>query len=338
MSVAPRPLLTGFRSLLAASISALLLVSCASDPPRRDPTGALFPTVRGESLDGGSLETVERRLRVLAYNVYYVFDHGNEVEAGSNWIREQAPDLVALQELTNIPESRLKELAAGWGHEHSALLKTSGFSVGLTSHHEIVVVERLREGLHHGSLHALVDGVHVFVVHLSPFKWEVRRDEATRLLGRIAPLLEAGAEVLVLGDFNALSSDDRALLEAQPGVLEKALASDEKHDHVTNLRDGALDFTVMQAFFDAGLCDAALPFLEATGDTRWTFTTGIWTEEKSSPPEGGTRIDFVLADPVLARTATGARIVREGIVNRTSDHYPVIVDFLRMVERGTEGP
>jgi len=56
MSVAPRPLLTGSRSLLAASISALLLVSCASDPPRRDPTGALFPTVRGESLDGASLE------------------------------------------------------------------------------------------------------------------------------------------------------------------------------------------------------------------------------------------------------------------------------------------
>jgi hypothetical protein len=41
-------------------------------------------------------ETAERRLRVLVYNVYYVFDHGKEVEAGSAWIREQAPDLVAL--------------------------------------------------------------------------------------------------------------------------------------------------------------------------------------------------------------------------------------------------
>ena len=278
-------------------------------------------------------EPSERRLRVLAYNVYYVFDHGKEVEAGSAWIREQAPDLVALQELTNIAEERLEELAAGWGHEHAALLKTSGFSVGLTSAKEIVVVDRLLEGLHHGCLHAQVDGIHVFVVHLSPFRWEVRRDEARLLLAHIEPLLEAGHEVLVLGDFNALSPSDRALLEAQPEVLEKARASDAKHDHVTNLRDGALDFSVMQAFLDAGLQDPALPFLEARGDTRWTFTTGIWTEEKTTPPDTGTRIDFILADPTLARAAQNAQVVRTGIVNRTSDHYPVLIDFARDVRR-----
>ena len=277
--------------------------------------------------------STERSLRVLAYNVLYVFDHGNEIEAGSDWIRGQAPDVVALQELTSIPESRLEELAAGWGHEYSALLKTSGFSVGLTSDREIVVVERLLDGLHHGCLHAQVDGIHVFVVHLSPFKWEVRRNEAALLLEHITPLLDAGAEVLVLGDFNALSPDDRALLEAEPRVLEKALASDAKHDHVTNLRDGALDFSVMQAFLDAGLQDTALPFLEATGATRWTFTTGIWTEEKTTPPEYGTRIDFILASPALTRAAKDAQVVRAGVVNRTSDHYPVVVDFARAVER-----
>jgi len=290
----------------------------------------------GNSLDdpnGPQAPSTERRLRVLAYNVLYVFDHGKEVEAGSRWIRDQEPDLVALQELTNIPESRLEELAAGWGHEHSALLKTSGFSVGLTSNREIEVVDRLLDGLHHGCLHARVDGIHVFVVHLSPFRWEVRRSEAELLLEHILPLLESGAEVLVLGDFNALSPDDRALLEAQPEVLEKALASDAKHEHVTNLRDGALDFSVMQAFFDAGLRDVALPFLEASEETRWTFTTGIWTEEKAEAPEGGTRIDFVLADPELAGAATGARVVRDGVVNRTSDHYPVVVDFVLRPER-----
>jgi exodeoxyribonuclease-3 len=193
------------------------------------------------------------------------------------------------------------------------------------------VVDRLLEGLQHGCLHAQVAGIHVFVVHLSPFRWKVRRDEARLLLAHIEPLLEAGHEVLVLGDFNALSPSDHALIEAQPEVLEKERANDAKHDHVTNLRDGALDFSVMEAFLDAALQDPALPFLEARGDTRRTFTTGIWTEEKTGPPNTGTRIDFILADPTLARAAQDAQIVRIGIVNRRSDHYPVLVDFARDV-------
>ena len=272
-------------------------------------------------------------LRVLCYNTYYVFSNGTEVEAATAWISEQAPDVVALQELTNIEDARLAELAAGWGHGHSALLKTSGFSVGLTSRYPIEVVDRLLDGLHHGSLHARVRGIDVFVVHLSPFEWKVREREAALLLAKIKPLLDQGEEVLVLGDFNALSAKDKRLLDAQPELMEKARNSEVEHDHVRNLRDGEFDYGVMQRFFDAGLQDVVLPQFEGVGqkagESRWTFTTGIWTEEKSSAPEGGNRIDFVLADATLARTVASAEIPRGGVLNRTSDHYPVIVDFDR---------
>lgn len=276
-----------------------------------------------------TLELVEPDppLRVLSYNVYYVFSEGTEVEAGTAWIAQQAPDMVALQELTDVSEERLVELAAGWGHGHSALLKTSGFSVGLTSKTPIEVVARLREGLHHGCLHARVDGIHVFVVHLSPFRWEVRSREAELLLAEIEPLLARGERVLVLGDFNALAPADLSLLEAQPELLPKARASDAEHAHVENLRDGAFDLSVMQRFLDAGLRDAALPFLEEPGVVRWTIPTGIWTKDKAEAPEGGRRVDYVLADPQLAAAATFARVVREGAVNRISDHYPVLVEF-----------
>ena len=57
------------------------------------------------------------------------------------------------------------------------------------------------------------------------------------------------------------------------------------------------------------------------------------TEEKTTPPEYGTRIDFILASPALTRAAKDAQVVRAGVVNRTSDHYPVVVDFARAVER-----
>ncbi|MEE2939213.1 MAG: endonuclease/exonuclease/phosphatase family protein [Planctomycetota bacterium] len=269
----------------------------------------------------------ERSLRFITYNVYYVFSRGTEVEAGSAWIASQEPDVVALQELTNISEARLAELAAGWDHDHSALLKTSGFSVGLTSVHPIEVVERALDGFHHGCLHARVSGIDVFVVHLSPFKWSVREREAEAILSRVEPLLDERRDVVVLGDFNALSGHDSIALTALPEQLEKARWSDAEHGHVENLRDGEFDFAVMQSFFDAGLVDQQERFLDRAPGARWTFTTGIWSEEKRDAPEGGTRIDYVLASPEMAARARCARVVREGVVNRTSDHYPVIVDF-----------
>lgn len=269
-------------------------------------------------------------LRFLSYNTYYVFSEGTQVDAATDWITRLSPDVVALQELTNITAARLSSLAAGWGHTHSALLKTSGFSVGLTSRLPIEVVDRIEDGLHHGCLHARVNGIHIFVVHLSPFEWSTRKREADLLLARIQPLLDQHEEVLVLGDFNALSPADRHLVEAQPGLLLKARASDAEHDHVQNLREGRFDYSVMQVFFDAGLKDAALSFLE---EPRWTIPTGIWTEAKTDPPEGGTRIDFVLADPGLARAAVSAHVSRNGVVNQMSDHYPVVVEFRRARQR-----
>jgi exodeoxyribonuclease-3 len=266
-------------------------------------------------------------LRVLNYNTYYVFSKGTQVDVATDWIAQQAPDVVALQELTNITDKRLSELAAGWGHEHSALLKTSGFSVGLTSEFPIEVVDKLLDGLHHGSLHARIGGIHFFVVHLSPFQWVTRTAEAKLILAKIQPLLERNQEVLVLGDFNALSPADRFLMAAQPNELQRARASDAKHDHVLNLKDGDFDYSVMQMFFDAGLEDVALEHLEESGAPRWTIPTGIWSEAKVDAPAGGTRIDFVLADPRLRSATVSAQIIRKGVVNQTSDHYPVLVNF-----------
>jgi endonuclease/exonuclease/phosphatase family metal-dependent hydrolase len=268
-------------------------------------------------------------LKVISYNTYYVFSEGTEVEAGSKWIAEQAPDVVALQELTNISDARLAELAAGWDHRHTALLKTSGFSVGLTSNSPIELLDSIREGMHHGALHVRIDGIHYFAVHLSPFRWSVRTTEAEILLSKIKPLIDRGEKVIVLGDFNAMSPADRELTDSLPNRLTKARTSDAKHDHVENLRDGAFDYSVMKRFFDAGLVDTTLPFLERSGATRWTCTTGIWSEAKTDPPSDGSRIDFILASPNLARSSIDSHIPRAGILNRTSDHYPVCVEFKR---------
>ena len=69
-------------------------------------------------------------LRVMSYNTWYVFAKGKEQPAGKAFVKSQTPDVVALQELTNIKPEKLQEFATAWDHPHSSLLKTNGFSVG----------------------------------------------------------------------------------------------------------------------------------------------------------------------------------------------------------------
>ena len=72
-------------------------------------------------------------LKVVNWNVLYGFNHQKSVKQGANWIKKQAADVVALQELNGHNQARLEEVAAEWGHDHAAILKKGGFPVGLTS-------------------------------------------------------------------------------------------------------------------------------------------------------------------------------------------------------------
>ena len=265
-------------------------------------------------------------LRVMTYNIWYVFAHGEEIEAGKEWVDSQTPDVVALQELTHIRSETLQGLADGWGHPHSSLLKTSGFSVGLTSRWPIEVVEKRLEGMHHGYLHAKTAGVHYFAVHLSPFRWEVRTAEADILLGKIRPLLDAGERVVVLGDFNANTVADKEWLEADADWLAARLKSDTDNDHVQNLKDGRPVYGAMRKFLSAGLRDTITPGVPLTVAARSTFPTGV-SGDKATAPSSGQRIDYILVDKGLFGRLKRAWIPRDGVVNRTSDHYPVIADF-----------
>ena len=274
-------------------------------------------------------------LRVMSYNTWYVFGARNKyVEADqrpdpAKWVKSQAPDVVALQELTNIEPERLKEFAAAWGHQYSSLLKTSGFSVGLTSRWPIETIEKGLKGMHHGFLHAKTNGVHYFLVHLSPFKWAVRQREAKLLMRQINPLLKKGKEVIVLGDFNAVSKEDEKWIESAENVerLQSNKESDVKHGHVQNLKNGKWDYGTMDIFFNGGLKDSATGKLAESFEARLSIPTGIWNKNTNyAVPTIGHRIDFILASQSLQKKVKTCKIITEGDVNRISDHYPVITE------------
>ena len=127
-------------------------------------------------------------LKVVNWNVLHGFNHQKSVRQGANWIKKQAADVVALQELNGHNQAGFEEVAAEWGHDYAAILKKEGFPVGLTSSQPVEVIERRVKGFHHGYLHCKTHGIHFFVVHFWPGKYQ----EADLILDKAVPLIERG--------------------------------------------------------------------------------------------------------------------------------------------------
>ncbi|MGI9455719.1 MAG: endonuclease/exonuclease/phosphatase family protein [Aeoliella sp.] len=264
-----------------------------------------------------SARSAGQPLRVISYNVLEGF-RGNasgRFPAGeerrqlvSAWLSEQKPDVIAFQELNGYTEQRLQKEAGAWKHAHAATLKDNGYIVGLTSRYPIEVVERLMPGMHHGMLHCRTAGIDCFVVHLSPFKFRHRQREAQLIAERVKRALDANRPVIVLGDFNALSPADRSNYDDNQALLQRMQESDAKHDHVENLDQGKIDYSVMKTLLDVGLVDLYDRHRDENAPTR-------------------RRIDFILASADLAQQSTSAEwfVTREH--ESMSDHFPVSADI-----------
>jgi exodeoxyribonuclease III len=190
-------------------------------------------------------------------------------------------------------------------------VKKGGYIVGLTSREPITVIERHLEGMHHGSLHARTMGVDCFVVHLSPFSYEHRQREASMIVRRVKKSLDAERPVIVLGDFNALSPQDIDAYEGDEAMLGRMRASDAQHDHVENLKEGQIDYSVMQNFLDAGLID-------------------LYAKHRGSDAEPGRRrIDYILGSPDLSDRLERADWLVGKPFASMSDHPPTSAQLSR---------
>lgn len=254
-----------------------------------------------------------KEFKVIAWNVLYGFNHGKEMEAGATWLMKQKPDVVALQELNGFDEKKLAKLAKTWGHSHSEILKTDGFPVGLTSKTPIQVVERIRDGLWHGCLHARTANTDFLVIHLCPGVRSTREEEMKLLTPRVAELLRQNRSLFVLGDFNDKSPVDLIYTNAQKILIEKAVPE--------NLLDGRFDGGVVGGFLDAGLVDSAAPL-----PGNFSVPTRMKSHANTAVKQARfmQRIDFILTDPKTAEALRTTYISRDSVLDAVSDHYPVI--------------
>ncbi|GAA5496305.1 hypothetical protein Rhal01_02488 [Rubritalea halochordaticola] len=245
-------------------------------------------------------------LKVLNWNVYYGFDGKKTLPKASQWLKEQAPDVLALQELNGITEKQLGEYAKQWGHSHAAMNKEKGFPMGLTSNQPIEVIERAAQGYHHGFLHCKTHNIHFFVVHL----WPNKPQDLDRILAKVEPLIQKKERVIILGDFNADSKHDAEFIAKQ------------------GLKDFSFDYTnkvESKGFVD--LVHKHSPAAKVSFPSP--FIIPKWAKNLEEVKAKHCRIDFIFASQNLAQKSTSATIHINELLDKASDHYPVESRFSR---------
>ncbi len=260
--------------------------------------------------------------RLITYNVWYGFTQVPErKDRWIQWMQEQNPDVVSLQELNEYTPGKLAEDAAKWGHQYTVLLKTDGFPTGVSSRYPIEDVQRFFEGFHHGLLRVKIRDTYFYIIHLHPSNWETRNREIDWIISDIDKLPE-GSGVILAGDFNTFSPDDSIFYGH--GRLEPFFAERDSAYKEVNLRDGRLDYGVIQKLLDGGFIDLENKMRSENYRFTGSFPTLI---EKEGEHGDQRRLDYVFADKKTASTVIRAEVISDDTTLILSDHLPVIIDF-----------
>lgn len=267
-------------------------------------------------------------IKVISYNIWNGYDWGNDQTRRTelvDWMAEQKPDVVGLQELCKYSDKKLAEDANGWGHEYSVLLKKSGYSVGLTSKYPIEIIEKIRDGMHHGALHCKTGGIDVFVVHFSPSSYKKRREEAKVILQKMQKIAESNSKYLVMGDFNAHSPFDADLYKNEI-LLSRYRKSNADKPEKGNLVDNEFDFAVLSDFLAFPLIDVCQKYTNGMAE-RGSFPgrslAAVNKESDNELIERMERIDYILVSPKLGDNCIAAEVYNGEANWYLSDHYPV---------------
>jgi exodeoxyribonuclease III len=267
-------------------------------------------------------------LRIVTYNLLVGFqDRSERKPQALEWIAATKPDVFAMQEMNEYTPERLSQEALQWGHAHSLLLKTDGYSPALSSRTPIENPTRFLNGYSHGVLYVRTRGIDIFVLHLTVRGWAQRLSEAAQVITHAKKSMEAGRHTIILGDFNALSPLDAAYYASQPGVREYQRLCDRQHGwSATN--NGELDFSVMESFAAAEFVDVVAQRTQSP-NKRLTYPTPLLEADPKSGSHllRGARLDYILVSPGLAERCVRADVINDEATSFQSDHYPVLAEF-----------
>ena len=262
-------------------------------------------------------------LKVITHNVWYGFTKKPEPRYGDwkQWMAQQSPDVVSLQELNGFSPKDLAEDAGSWGHSYSEILKKGGFPTGITSRYPISYVRRIQEGFHHGLLRCQIRDVWFYVVHFHPSNYKKRIDEAGLLKQDIMSLPGENPRVVLAGDFNAFSPEDEYHYGKSTELISFFEQLDSTKSSARNLNHGGIDYGAIEAVLGQGFIDVVASQRSVDRPYVGTFPTRLIDDKDHGPDR---RIDYIFVSPNLQKSVLSAGILRDATTEVLSDHNPVV--------------
>jgi len=279
----------------------------------------------------GPAASQDRAWKILNYNVLHGLNNDTaKIEAFIRWVKEQKPDVIAFQELNDFNLDKLQAMAAAYGHPYAAINTGVTHPVGLTSRYPITQVKRDTLTMWHSYLYGNIQGLHIFVTHLSPFEVQLRREDVDKII-KHAALLPQQEKILIAGDFNSLAATDSlhygadllTAMRRSEGRLEPKSGLPivkGKTIYRNNLDNGYIDYTVTGKMIAAGYIDAYYLF-------QRTFKPSVPTKGHASKNSKLRRIDYIWVNGAAARNVVAADIIHDAQTHHLSDHYPVFVEI-----------
>lgn len=271
-------------------------------------------------------ESGYEKVRIISYNIFNGFDWGKDIDRQNRfvgWIRQQDPEILALQELCGFTQESLSALAKQWGHPYAVIVKENGYPVGITSKKPIDVKKKMLENCGHGLLHVKTYGFDVLVTHLNPHNANQRRLEAETITTYIkAHQLDT---CLLMGDMNAHSPFDADYMEmTSTDLLMKHGGKDSP-----NLLDGHFDYSVISRFLSYPLIDVCQKFTDVSERVSFPTPVLMYLSRKDTVRKRiGERLDYIFVTPTLVSSVVDAFVYNGEDNDFLSDHYPVGVDLL----------
>lgn len=279
----------------------------------------------------------KKQLKVISYNVYWGMrqDSTENKSKFAEWIRQQDPDIIALQEMNGFtqqnPEfapkganpNNLQKLAASYGHPYVWIVRepapdgSISFPMAITSKYPIVNATRVVENASHGFITAEIEGLHFVVTHFHPFSSEKRGYEIDQILATMKSK-PADTKWLFMGDLNSVSPLDKEAY-ANNRVRDFIREDRKKRPHNLNLgKDDELDYSIQQRILDAGFIDAFKHFhpqFEASAPTK------LFYDQAKDP----LRYDYLYVSGNMKKDIIKCEIIKDAFTDVYSDHYPVVL-------------
>lgn len=266
----------------------------------------------------------EKTLKLISYNVYWGMkqDSTEHKSKFSQWIKQQDPDILALQEMNGFTQQELQKFAESYGHPYAFIVRepfadgSISFPVAITSKYPIVNVQRIVENCIHGVLIAEIDGLHFIVTHFHPFSSQKRISEIDQILATIKSQ-PSNWEWLFMGDLNSVSPLDKS--EYDNNLLRDFIREDKKkRPYNENLKNDELDYSIQQKILDFGFVDAFKTFhpaFEASAPTKMFY-------DQSKHP---LRYDYLYVSKNMKDKMVKSELIKDKFTDVYSDHYPVIL-------------